>query len=155
MIKLSRNQLLEITQVMVLANTPLSLLKGLVRSSAVQILRTKCSPEELIEYYDHITVRPRRSEIVMALAYAVLSAILLKARDAKRIPVDATRLFWGEQIQDHMSRMTVRTSLTHIPKEKMNPRVHAHHVNSPSASLDTPPILVGPDGNPLLWRNNS
>jgi hypothetical protein len=151
MIRLNRNQLLEIAQVLVLANTPLALFKGLVRSSAVQILRAKCSPEELVEYYDSITARARRTEIVMALAYAVLSAILLRARDAKEIHVDATRLLWGEQIRDYVARVAVSTNVVQIVQKTPSPRVHAVS----SSSEDTPISLVDPHGQPLSWRNNS
>jgi hypothetical protein len=148
--RLTRYQLRELAQVLVLANTPLSLFNGLVRCSAMDKLR-KCPPKELVDYFDRITARPRRSEIVIALAYAVLSAILLRARDAARVPVDPTRLRWGRQICEHLSRAPVNTQEITITSPQPKPTILVE--SSPSANISGQ--LVGADGREIVWRNDN
>ena len=150
MIRLTKHQLLEIARVLMLANTPLSLLQGLMRCSALDSLRRQCPPEELLEYYDRITARARRSEVVVALAYTVLTAILLHARDPRNAPVDATRLLWGERMREYAERVAVGTDVLRISPMPQAPEVRALS----SASNDTPTTLVGPDGRPLRWRDD-
>ena len=149
MTRLSRYQLREFAQVLVLANTPLSLFRGLIRCSAMEKL-LKCSPQELLDYYDRITARPRRSETVMALAYAVLSAILLHARDANRVPVDASRLLWGEQIREHLSHAVVNTQSFTVSSPQPSATIQV--VGSTSANRSAG--LLGPDGSAVIWRND-
>lgn len=145
MTRLSRRQLLEIAHTLVLANTPLSLLKGLRRSSAMNTLR-QWSPKELCEYYDRITARARRSEIAVALAYICLVAIFLKARDCRHVPVDASRLNWGESIRDHLTSSNSSTQ-SFTPAEP-TPRVNVETRSSPGGAT-----LYGPDNQPIVWRN--
>src|SRR4051794_24455962 len=112
MIRLSKTQIEEIAQVMVIANTPLSLLRGYERSSAIASL-IKQNPEELVGYYDRITARASRTEVAVAIAYAMLIAILIKARDKEQPPVDASRLLWGERIQKRLA-METRTQVFNL-----------------------------------------
>ncbi|MFZ0970568.1 MAG: hypothetical protein WAN13_20015 [Candidatus Acidiferrales bacterium] len=93
-IKLARIDLIEFAQVLVLANTPLSLFRGMVQCGGMQKLR-RYPAADLTAYYDGVTARAGRSEIVAGLAYAVLCAIILLAREAPNIQVDAARLQWG------------------------------------------------------------
>jgi len=147
MIQLTRSELRQLAQTFILANTPASLLNGILRSSATTKLKV-CRPEELSDYYDRITARAGRTEIVIALAYAVLFAILAKARDPKNAPVDVTRLKWGEQIKVYLSfKPVTNTQLIVIPGE---PTPSVQTFQSPGATLK----LVGANGQQLTWRNN-
>jgi hypothetical protein len=135
--------------VIVLANTPLSLFKGLVECSGMNVLR-KTSPDELVEYFDHITARHKpRSEVVVALAYAVLCAILLHARNANQVPVNASRLLWGERIRNHMSRNVVSNPTISIHPSQPRPEIRV--IDAPPAV--TPTLLLGQDGRAIIWRN--
>jgi hypothetical protein len=150
MTKLSKTDLGEILEIFFLANTPVSLFVGMNRSDAVQKL--KRSPAgELLNYYDRITSRKERSELVIALAYAVLCAILLRAQDGDRVTVDATRLLWGEQIRVRLERSYIRSSL--ISTGNSPPAVHV--ASSVSVSSTVPKELLGPDGRAAAsWRND-
>jgi hypothetical protein len=66
-IKLAKSDLRDFARVLILANTPLSLFKGIVRCAGMDKLR-KWSTTELIEYYDYITARAERSEVAAGLA---------------------------------------------------------------------------------------
>jgi len=139
---LLRHELKEFAQVLVLANTPLSLFQGLTHCSGMGKLR-ECSPQALSDYYNRITARARRSEFVVALAYAVLSAILLHAREGNRTSIDASRLLWGEQIRDYLERSTVITQ-QHFLSPSTEPKIRA--MSSVSASTS---VILGPDGQPF------
>ena len=98
MINLPKAYLQEITNVAILANTPKSLLNGMLRTSAVREMRALCTPPDLLEYYKKITVKADRSPFVAALAYATLIALLMQAPE-KRFYPDASCLRWGEMIE--------------------------------------------------------
>ena len=148
MIRLGRLDLRELTRVLVVANTPLSLFKGLSRCSAMEKLR-KQPAAELVEYYERLTSRPKRSELVIGLAYVLLSAILLDQRDSgRKINIDASRLHWGPQIREHLERFIVSTE-----------RISAYQQPTisvvDSASAYTSGQVLGPDGRPAAtWRNS-
>jgi hypothetical protein len=146
--KLSKTDLHDLLEVFFLANTPRSLFVGMNRCDAMRKLR-KCQARELLEYYDNITARAERSELVVSLAYAVLCAILLRAQDGDRVAVDSTRLLWGDQIRLHLERSLVPTNTvmaSHTPTTSL--------VSSISSPSNLPAGLVGPDGRPAAsWRN--
>jgi hypothetical protein len=145
--RLSRKDLREFAQIFVLANTPISLFKGLTRCNAMDKLR-KCPANELVEYYDYVTARARRSEIVVALMYAVLFAILLLARGANPFPVDVKRLLWGERVREYLKRSTVgTTSVIVLPTDPVTRVVGSSSVSSAIGGL------LGPDGRPLVRRH--
>jgi hypothetical protein len=79
MIHLPKTYLEEITNTLILANTPKSLLKGLLKTKAVETLRRDCTAADLSEYYQQITAKGSRSPFVTALAYAVLVTLLTKS----------------------------------------------------------------------------
>lgn len=148
MTKLSKTELGEILTTFFLANTPVSLFGGMSRCEGMRKLR-KSSAADLSEYYDRITARPERSELVIALAYAVLTAILLRASDGDRVTVDGTRLLWGERIQAHAERSLIPSMV--VSTSNAPPEIRS--VSSPSASVGASGLL-GPDGRPAtLWRN--
>lgn len=97
---LTRGDLAEVADAVLLANTPASLLGAIRRSAAVQCLASELGPMALSEYYDKITARHRRSAIVLGLAYAALVAAFSRG---ETIDVDASRLRWGETIRELMS----------------------------------------------------
>jgi len=149
--KLAISDLRELALVFALANTPLSLLRGMRKTSAVEKLR-QYSAAELAEYYDHITARPGRSEFVMALAYAVLCAILLRAQQGDAVAVDATRLLWGERMREHLEGALTTTTRTVLSGD-VKPEVRqARSLSSPTRIASG---LFGPDGQPVVsWRNS-
>jgi hypothetical protein len=149
MTKLTKSELFEFAQVFILANTPLSLFNGLIRCAGMQKLR-KNSEDVLLRYYDHITGRAERNEIVLALAYAVLCALVLRTREIGSLEVDASRLQWGQRIWDFMKRSDSGTGGLGI-SARQAPTITAS--NSPSGETR---FILGPDGLPALsWRNVS
>jgi hypothetical protein len=147
-IRLAKSELVDFARVTVLANTPLSLFNGMVNCAGMAKLR-RCSTEDLMAYYDRVTARAGRSEIVVGVAYAVLCAIALHAREAANINVDASRLQWGERIWEFMKRANVRTSRFDIDTTPQRPIV----TSVSSVSSDTRVSLYGADGNAVAWRN--
>lgn len=145
--KLSKYHLWEFAQVLVLANTPISLLNGMIQCAGMEQLR-KSSPADLVPYYDQITARARRTEVVVALAYAVLCAILLKARDTGRPPVDPSRLLWGNAISKYLAQTTVSTQSFTIEPQFAAATVQV--VGSPSSEFTGQ--VLGADGRPMIWR---
>lgn len=151
MIALSRSDLMDFARVVVLANTPRSLFAGMADCSGMDKLR-KCSSDELIEYYDHITARAgRRNELVAGLAYAVLCAIVLQRRDTPTLRVDPARLQWGQRIWDFMDRANIGTQRIVIPATEFAVAPKVAVVSS--ASVDTRVALYGADGQPMPGRN--
>jgi hypothetical protein len=146
MTRISRNELAEIANTLVVANTPISLLMGLQRSAATEKLR-QWTLEELTEYYDYLTARPRQTEIVVALAYAILGAIFLRGRTGDDTPIDPSRLHWGEQIRKFISMTAINTNISQT--QQIIPAAQV------SATRSTPsPLLYGPDERPLVRITN-
>ena len=123
MIKLTRNDLKELAQTYMLANTPRSLFGGLLQCSAVHKLkRSECNKPELKAYFETITAKARRSEYVMSLAYAVAVALLTKDISLEEGEIDFSRLDWGEQFQDyayHTSSSVIITDISAFPPQKI------------------------------------
>lgn len=150
MIKLSKTDLNDVLEIFFLANTPRSLLRGMTRTSAIQNLR-RCSSRELLEYYDRLTARAERSELIVALTYAVLCAILLRIQEGDRVDVDAARLLWGEQIRSYFERSIIPSGQITVGSEPPKTNV----ISSAPAPSKLPTGLLGPDGQPLgAWRNS-
>lgn len=142
-IKLTKTDLNDFARTAVLANTPLSLLKGLIQCAGMNRLRA-CPIGDLIEYYDRLTARADRTEIVVGLAYAVLCAVVLHARDAGAVQVDAARLQWGNQIWEFAGRARIGTNLVVSTQSMPRPEIAA--LTSPSTETR---FLYGPDNRPL------
>lgn len=102
MISISKKELYEIATIFMVANTPSSLLRGLLDCQAVSRMRKKSRPEELLVYYDFVGARAKRTTVSMALAYGVLVSILFNEKPSEhcRSSIDVTRLFWGAHIRD-------------------------------------------------------
>jgi|SRR5690348_36115 len=143
MIKLTKSDVIDFARIAVLANTPISLFKGMVGCAGMHKLR-QYSVHDLVDYYDRVTARAERSEIVVGLAYAVLCSIALHARDHGGIQIDASRLSWGRRIWDFAVRAAIRTDLIVPALSVQQPKVIARS----SASVETP-FLFGPNGRPL------
>lgn len=144
MIELKKSDLTEFARTTVLANTPLSLFKGLVQCAGMERLR-RWSTEELTAYYDRVTARAGRNEIVVGLAYAVLCAIALHAREEAGIEIDPSRLLWGQAIWDFMKTATIATSRIVLPSSAHRPTITV----SSSSGQPSAGGLFGPDGRPL------
>jgi hypothetical protein len=145
-ITLAKSDLRDFARVLILANTPLSLFKGIVRCAGMDKLR-KSSTAELVEYYDYITARAERSEVAAGLAYAILSAIVLHARTEPHIYIDASRLRWGSRIWDFMRASNIGTDYVNAPFSTKQPEISV--TNSPTARA----LLFGADGRPLIPGN--
>jgi hypothetical protein len=145
MMRISKIELQEFGRTFILANTPLSLFRGLARCTAMERLR-RHEAKELLDYFDFLTARARRSEIGWALAYAILCAVLLRARDVRQVPIDESRLTWGVQIREYLARSIVSTKYSEIQMPGAN--VQLSISNSASAAT----LLLGPNGNPVDWR---
>jgi hypothetical protein len=145
MTHISKIELKEFARVLVLANTPRSLYGGLMACSGMNKIR-KCSAEDLRIYYDHITARARRSELVMALAYAVMCGILLKAKDQGLIGIDVSRLDWGQNIADYVAHSAVRTGIF-TSTNTIRPSVHVEGFSNKPAVV--PGVILGLDGKPV------
>jgi uncharacterized membrane protein len=143
MIDLTIGDLKQIAQVLMVANTPISLLKGLLRSSAMTVLE-RCQPELLLECFEKISTRARQSEIAVALEYALLAAILTRSRDPMNAPVDASRLSWAEDMRAYLSLKPVTNTESMIIR--VSPTVQSFQSTSAT--------LFAANGEPLLWRGN-
>lgn len=140
MIRLSRTELIEIAHVLIVANTPLSLIRGLQKAAAMQKLR-QCSPETLSLYYDRVTAR-RQTEITVALAYATLIAFSAKGRGAQALSLDAARLHWGREVIELLRSMpTTNVQVVDAPAVNTTVRIDISH---------STPILFGADNLPLI-----
>lgn len=122
MTTLTRNDLKELAQTYMLANTPRSLFWGLLQCSAVHKLKSEYNKPELKTYFETITAKARRSEYVMSLAYAVAVALLTKDISMEEGEIDFSRLDWGEQFQDyayHTSSSVIITDISAFPPQKI------------------------------------
>jgi hypothetical protein len=88
--------------VFVLANTPYSLCHAFAESDVVYRLIAECSVTEMERYYDKITARARRTELEVALGYALLIAIL--SSETPHGELDSSRLRWGNDIEDFLMK---------------------------------------------------
>lgn len=148
LIKLTKSEIVDFARAAVLANTPLSLFRAMVRCPGMDKLRNT-PVRDLTRYYDQVTARAERSEIGVGLAYAVLSAIILHTRDQGGIQVDSSRLYWGKQMWELATRGTIPTGLIVPPMTMQNPTATA--VTSPATETR---FLYDPSGRVLpTWRN--
>ena len=109
--RLSISEFTDFADAFVHANTPISLLNGLVRSSGMRKLRER-DINVLLQRCDEVTARPKRNAYIMGLAYAILCAILLHARESSdKINFDETRLDWGQAIRAYVSVRSLRRVL--------------------------------------------
>lgn len=143
--RLSKRDLLQIAQTLAVANTPLSLLTGLRRSSAFDKLR-RAAEHELSEAYNELTSRPKQTEIVVALSYTVLISLFSRAVSAEDTPVDQSRLRWGEQMRRYLLQSTTATR-----SSILSPEIP---LGIEQARSEGRPMLYGPNDRPLdNWRN--
>jgi hypothetical protein len=139
MIHLSKSQLQELTNIYLLANTPKSLLRVLLKTTAVDKLRRDCSPGELLEYYNRITTKAKRSPAVSAMAYAALIALLVKSPPVSQYP-DSSFLQWGTIIESYLSQQFGTTSTLIITPDSPKPAVRLITANgAPIRSFGTAP----------------
>ena len=113
--KLGLNKLAarEVVALLILANTPKSLYKAILKSSAYTWLVKNCGEKQLSNYYDELTARARRTPLSAALAYACLVALLNTATSPGA--VDASRLEWGENMRSYSNEGELATSRLIIP----------------------------------------
>ena len=142
MIRLDRTDLRSLAEIFVLANTPFSLLRKLLESPQVQRMLREYSASELEAYYDWITARAGRSELVIALAYAVLVGLLV--HEGRVDPIDTTRLEWGPQIQEYLQKSgkATQTTLIVIPGQAVKTTFYQ--------DSGAKPIVIAPDDGPSV-----
>ena len=155
---LKRSDLEGFAHTLIVANTPVSLLRGLLRAPGMTKLKA-CPAEQLQQYFDHITARPRRSAVSIGLAYAVLSALLSKAVNVATAPVDAGRLEWGKEIRDFMAlQPNIKTGTIIVSAIPPRPSVQSTLSASGSMFMPQPPneskLILDANGTPYIWRNN-
>lgn len=115
MIKVNRRQLLELATVYMVANTPASLFRGLLRNDVVSSLMSDTPRAQLLAYFDQITARAKRNEFTLALAYGVLVAIICsRDRSNWEENPDVDRLSWGSKIFDIASKSRSVNSVQEI-----------------------------------------
>jgi len=139
--KLPKSKLRELATIFILANTPNSLAKGMLRSDAVDILRKECTEAELLEYYNQVTTKGNRSPFVAALAYATLIALLAKKPTQDQYP-DPACLQWGKEIASYMTDNFGRTESLIITAD------------APRPLIITPGNKAWPDANQQIARIN-
>lgn len=134
MIKLDRRQLIDLARLVVVANTAPSLFQGLLDTDSVSRLRFECSPNELLDFYDRLTARARRTEITLGLSYGTLTALLLNKEPLTEVnQPDVSRLKWGEQFRQLAEGLGARTQVIEVPTTWNQPRIVAS--NQPSSGL--------------------
>jgi len=138
--QITEGELEEFARVYLFANTPTSLVNGMVRCSGMSKLR-RSDVADLSAEFDELTARSDRTERIVSLAYAVLCALAERA-DASKEKVNAARLRWGPPIWNRARRTYISTDITNI---KMPPLPEQRVVvrDSPSS-----PLILGPDGKP-------
>ena len=120
--KLPKSKLRELATIFIVANTPISLTRGMLRSDAVDILRKDCTEVELLEYYNQVMVKGNRSPFVAALAYATLIALLTKNPSKEQYP-DVSCLQWGKQVEAYMRENFGNTQSLIITPDRPAPTI--------------------------------
>jgi hypothetical protein len=143
MISLTKGELFELAAAYIVTNTPSSLFESLRETSAVTKMRYEVPLSTLMDYYDRVTSRGKRSEISMALAYGALEAILLHKDNlgTSQAP-DVTRLKWGEQLKTIAASGNTPTRVINLPAQNLA------ITNTPSPQLVIPSRVGQP------WRNS-
>lgn len=119
MIKIDRNELLELASAYVIANTPESLARGLLKTSGVTRMRQEEVRSELRREYELVTTRANRTEISMGLAYGLLLGIVLNVRNEDPdVSVDTSRLHWGDEVAEVARRLvpSSQSIVIHVPR---------------------------------------
>ena len=71
-------------------------------------------------YFDRLTARPRRTEILLGLAYGVLVASLL-SEERSEPALDEARLEWGSWMRDYVGKAIPSTSILAVgPTDQMH-----------------------------------
>lgn len=120
MIKVNRRQLLELATIYMVANTPISLFRGLLGNDVVLSLINDIPRAQLLAYFDRITARAKRNEFTLALAYGVLVAIVCsRDRSNWEENPDFDRLSWGRDIFDFASKNRSANAVQSIQMPQM------------------------------------
>lgn len=99
MIHLSRRELLDFAELVVLCNTPSALYGGLRAHQAVRRMASLVDETLLLQAYDKVTARGRRTEVELGLAYAFLLSLLVHDHGTPA-SLDASRLLWGDSFRE-------------------------------------------------------
>jgi|HubBroStandDraft_1064217.scaffolds.fasta_scaffold09389_5 hypothetical protein len=125
----------EFARVFVFANTPASLVNGMVRCSGMSKLR-KSDIADLSAEFDELTACSDRNKRIVGLAYAVLCALAEHA-DASKESVNVARLLWGPPIWGRATRTYISTDITNFKVPELPEQKLSKH-ESPSV-----PLIVG------------
>lgn len=137
MIRLTKAELFDMASMFMAANTPLSLFHGLLKCRAVDRMRHKESPNELLAYYDQLTARAGRTELVVGFAYGLLVGILLNKDNARwEVRPDASRLNWGQYIEHAARSISPPTLIVTVSGNRPSAD---QTVNGPASKIIIPP----------------
>lgn len=96
----SRAELVDIVTTFLISNTPKSLFRAMKNLSVVERLRDEMSPEYLLNAFNLTTGKANKTSLAAALSYVYLIALLTSPKRGITIEnLDASRLIWGEEIQ--------------------------------------------------------
>lgn len=147
---LSSDEINDLKQGVVFANTPRSLLSWLERHPAVRRLSTTLSEDELLREMRKTLSRKRRSAHHTALAYALLVAIILRRRELGQggdLPVDCESLKWAALIWDRAGINRLATStLTITASQFAQPALKVTTSSGPAEQV----VLLNSRGNPIV-----
>ena len=128
MISMSLSELRKLSEIILLTNTPLSLFEALTRSGPVIRMREEASVNVLQQYFDSITARGRRSQTVLALAYATLVAMSTHPAGG-HVPETIERLTWGKAMRDFATNSGISTTRILInPSSRPTIRVESENL---------------------------
>jgi len=145
MTRLDRRELRDLARLFVLANTPYSLYQGLMQTESVRRLRKTCTYQQLKDYYDWITARPRRTEIDLGFAYSVLVALL--TADQRGGPIDTSRLRWGREIEELVQKSAVTSHSSYLIQVPTSPITITRQNTSGLGLTRVPPSTISDSHN--------
>jgi len=93
-----RNELRQLAEVFVIANTPRSLYTEILATGYVNRVLKTYSIDNLLALYSRVTAKPNRSEVTAAFLYLLLISIY-KSGSSKMNEADSSCLDWGPLIQ--------------------------------------------------------
>lgn len=143
------DELEELAEAMVVANTPASLVEWLQRNVTVRRLADE-SEDSLLDDLHRVVRERRRSERSLAWAYGLLTAIGMKRRAASgnlgSLPVDPALLHWGLPMWDKLVRSAVPTGIIILRADREErPSITSVHQDAGAAV-----VILDQRGRPIV-----
>ena len=129
LIDISKSRLAHLAYLRILANTPISLFNALLYENEVQRLKSECSLDTLLKYYDYITTRAERTDISIGLAYTVFVSILIHDQftSSRLAAHQRDWLDWGTEIIEYALKHGKANTIIQLPM----PEAAIQHENIP------------------------